>query len=297
MIEYLRHMAVFARVVDEGSFRAAARALNVAPSRVSETVSDLEAYLGRTLLNRSTRKTALTSEGRIFYARVVDMMQSVEAGLNDLNALSVEPLGALKVSMPAFMSSSGLALAIGEFARAHPLVSLSVGFSDKPVGLIEAGYDVNIRVGWLDDSAMMSRKLGEEGRMLVAGTGYASARPLPTHPKDLQDWDWIGYDQRQDTIGFERKGKTVTVEGKSQLRVDSVEALYTYASQNLGVTVLPNHLAQRGMDNGLLMQLLPDWQLRPLGFYAVWPDKSRRESLALLFVRFLARNYDPNCSV
>ena len=152
MIEYLRHMAVFARVVDEGSFRGAARALNVAPSRVSETVSDLESYLGKTLLNRSTRKTALTNEGHIFYARVVDMLRSAEAGLNDLNALTIEPMGALKVSMPAFMSSSGLARAIGEFARTYELVTLSLNFTDRPVGLIEAGYDLNIRVGWLDDS-------------------------------------------------------------------------------------------------------------------------------------------------
>lgn len=285
-------MAVFARVVDEGSFRGAARALNVAPSRVSETVSDLEAYLGKTLLNRSTRKTALTSEGHIFYARVVDMLRSAEAGMNDLNALTIEPVGALKVSMPAFMSSSGLARAIGEFARTYSLVTLSVNFSDRPVGLIEAGYDVNIRVGWLDDSAMMSRKLGEEGRMLVAGTAYAEDRPRPTRPKDLGDWDWIGYDQRQDTIAFTASDGTVEkVTGTSHLRVDSVDALYRFTTQNLGVTVLPNHLAQRGISNGLLTQLLPEWSVPKLGFYAVWPDKSRRESLALLFVRFLAENY------
>ena len=264
MIEYLRHMAVFARVVDEGSFRGAARTLNVAPSRVSETVSELEAYLGMSLLNRSTRKTALTSEGRIFYARVVEMLRSAEAGLNDLNALTNEPEGALKVSIPAFMASSGLTRAIGEFSRAHSLVKLSVNFSDRPVGLIEAGYDVNIRVGWLDDSAMMSRKLGEEGRMLVAGKAYAEERSVPTRPSDLESWDWIGYDQRQDTIAFKA--------------LDGTEEKV-------------NHLAQRGIDNGLLVPILQDWSVPPLGFYAVWPDKSRRESLALLFVRFLADNY------
>lgn len=291
-------MAVFARVVDEGSFRGAARTLNVAPSRVSETVSDLEAYLGKSLLNRSTRKTALTSEGRIFYARVVEMLRSAEAGLNDLNALTIEPVGALKVSMPAFMASSGLTRAIGEFSRAHSLVKLSVNFSDRPVGLIEAGYDVNIRVGWLDDSSMMSRKLGEEGRMLVAGQAYAAARPMPTRPKDLESWEWIGYDQRRDTIAFTgRDGTVENVKGGSHLRVDSVDALYTFTTQNLGVTVLPNHLAQRGISNGSLTQLLPDWSVSKLGFYAVWPDKSRRESLALLFVRFLANKYEASAAI
>ena len=292
MIEYLRHMAIFARVVDEGSFRGASRALGVAPSRVSETVSDLEAYLGITLLNRSTRRTALTNEGRIFYDRVVDMIRSAEAGLNDLNALSIDPVGTLRVTMPAFMSASGLALAIGEFARAHPLVVLTVHFSDRPVGLIEAGYDLNIRVGWLDDSSMMSRKLGEEGRMVVAGRDYVAARPRPEHPKDLATWDWVGYDQRQDTMEFTSPdGAVAKVTGRSHIRVDSVDALYTYAAQNLGVTVLPNHLARRGIDDGALVQLVPDWSLKPLGFFAVWPDKSRRESLALLFVRYLAEHY------
>ncbi len=294
MIEYLRHMAVFARVVDEGSFRAAARALGVSPSRVSETTSDLETYLAVTLLNRSTRKIALTNEGRVFYSRVVEMIRSAEAGLNDLNALSIEPVGALKISMPAFMSSSGLARAIGEFAREHPLVVLSVSFSDRPVGLIEAGYDINIRVGWLDDSSMMSRKLGEEGRMLVAGTDYAAARPVPMRPQDLKDWDWIGYDQRHDTIEFTRNRRSERVTGNSHLRVDSIDALYTFTTQNLGVTAMPNHVGRRGIDNGSLVQLLPDWRLAPLGFYAVWPDKSRRESLALMFVRFLADTYDPS---
>lgn len=296
MIEYLRHMAIFARVVDEGSFRAAARALNVAPSRVSETVSDLEAYLGRTLLNRSTRKTALTSEGRIFYAHAVDMVRSAEAGLNDLNALSIKQMGTLRVAMPAFMSSSDLARVIGDFSRAYPYVILSIDFSDRQMGLIEAGYDVNIRVGWLDDSTMMSRKLGEEGRMFVASAGYAALHPRPTHPRDLKGWDWIGYKQRQDSISFQRDGITEKVLGKASLRVDSVDALYTFTTQGLGATVMPNHLAQRGIENGLLEQLLPDWQLQPLGLYAVWPDKSRRESLALLFVRFLADNFDPKKS-
>lgn len=253
----------------------------------------LDKTLGVTLLNRTTRKIALTNEGRIFYARVVDMIRSAESGLNDLNALSIEPVGALKVSMPAFMSSSSLARAIGEFAREHPLVTLSVNFSDRPVGLIEAGFDVNIRVGWLDDSAMMSRKLGEEGRMLVVGKEYAAARPKPIRPRDLEDWDWIGYDQRRDTIEFTRNAETESVKGNSHLRVDSVDAMYTFAVQNLGVTVVPNHVAQSGLQDGSLIQLLPNWRLKPLGFYAVWPDKSRRESLSLLFVRFLAKNFGP----
>lgn len=289
MIEHLRHMAIFARVVDEGSFRAAAKAIGLAPSRVSETVSELEAYLGVTLLYRTTRKIALTNEGRLFYARVAEMLRSAENGLNELNALSLEPVGALRVSMPAFMSSSSLATAIAEFVRRHPQVALSVSFTDARTDLLEDGYDVNIRAGWLDDSSMMSRKLGETERALVAGTGYAATRPRPSHPSEMEDWDWLRYKHRSEyTTLHGAEGETVKVLGQARLEVDSVDALYHFTVQNLGATVLPEHLAARGEAEGKLVRLFPDWRLIPLGLFAVWPDTSRRESLTLLFVRFVA---------
>lgn len=284
-------MAVFARVVDEGSFRGAARAIGVAPSRISQTVSDLEEYLGVTLLYRTTRKIALTNEGRIFYARVAEMLRSAEVGLNELNALSLEPVGALRVSVPAFMSSSRLSTAIARFIQLHPNVALSVCYSDHRLGLLEDGFDLNIRVGWLDDSSMMSRKLGQLERELVAGTDYALARPVPQRPADLEEWDWIRYQQRSDVIELTAPdGTAEKVTGGSQIQVDNVDALYHFATRNVGATILPSHLAERGIATGELVRLLPDWTLRPLGVFAVWPDTSRRENLTLLFVRFLAEN-------
>ena len=289
MIEHLRHIAIFARVVDEGSFRAAAKAIGLAPSRVSETVSDLENFLGVTLLHRTTRKIALTNEGRMFYARAAEMLRSAETGLNELNALALAPVGALRVSMPAFMSSSSLATAIAEFIRRHPQVALSLSFTDARMDLLEDGFDVNIRAGWLDDSSMMSRKLGESDRALVVGAGYAATRPPPLHPTDLEDWDWLSYKHRSDIITLHGpEGDTVKVQGQARLEADSIDALYHFTCQNLGATVLPEHLAARGEASGKLLRLLPDWRLIPLGFFAVWPDTSRRESLTLLFVRFVA---------
>ncbi|WP_136440693.1 LysR family transcriptional regulator [Pacificoceanicola onchidii] len=289
MIDHLRQMAVFARVVDEGSFRAAAREVGLSPSRVSETVSELEDYLGVTLLYRTTRKIALTNEGRIFYGRVVEMLRSAEAGLNEISALSVEPVGALRISIPAFMATGALSTAVAEFARRHPNVALSIRYTDNEVGLIDDGFDLNIRVGWLDDSSMMSRKLAVGQRVLVAGCDYAKARTLPERPLDLEDWDWIRYRNRADTTpltgpnGIEEK-----VTGRAQIEVDSVDALYHLACRDMGVTILPSYLGERGIEAGHLVRLLPDWSLRELGIFAVWPDKSRRESLTLLFVRFLA---------
>lgn len=288
MIDHLRHMAVFACVVEEGSFRAAAKKIGLVPSRISETVSELEKHLGVTLLYRSTRKISLTSEGRILYSRVADMIQSAESGLDELNALAEDPAGSLRISMPAFLATGPLSTAVAGFARRHPKVSFSVSYTDHMVRLVEDGFDMIIRVGWLDDSAMMSRKLGDGQRVVVAGVEYAKQRPVPQQPSDLDDWDWIRFEQRSDSIEFTSPtGETQVVSGNSQVRVDSIEAVNHLAVQNVGVAVLPSFLADRGIAAGQFVRLVPEWSLRGMGIYAVWPDRSRRESLTLHFVRFM----------
>ncbi|NND19401.1 MAG: LysR family transcriptional regulator [Silicimonas sp.] len=289
MIDHLKHMAVFARVVDKGSFRAAAQDIGVAPSRVSQTITDLENHLGTTLLYRTTRKLALTGEGRTLYARVTEMLRSAEAGLNEINATMQDPVGALRVSVPAFLSTSELSTAMATFIKQYPNVALSLFYSDRRVEIIENGFDLAIQAGSLSDSAMMSRKLGGIPRALVAGAGYVMSRPLPKRPADLEDWDWIRYKQRSDTIEMKSEaGQTERITGRSQIEVDSVNALYHFATQDVGATVLTENLAQQGVATGALVRLLPKWRLGDIDLHAVWPDSSRRETLTLLFVRFLA---------
>lgn len=289
MIDHLKHMAVFARVVDKGSFRAAAQNLGVAPSRVSQTITDLENYLGTTLLYRTTRKLALTGEGRALYARVTEMLRSAEAGLNEINATAEDPVGALRVAVPAFLSTSELTTAMAVFIQQHPNVALSLFYSDRNVEIIENGFDLAIRAGSLSDSTMMSRKLGSISRALVAGAKYAKSHPVPKRPADMEDWDWIRYKQRSDTIELTSdKGETERVTGRSQIEVDSANALYHFALQDVGASVLPENLAKQSVASGALVRLLPKWRLGDIDLHAVWPDSSRRENLTLLFVRFLA---------
>ena len=124
--------------------------------------------------------------------------------------------------------------------------------------LINDGFDVNIRAGWLDDSAMMSRKLGESARALVVGSDYAATRPAPAHPCDLEDWDWVRYRHRSDYTRLSGPGgEEAKVLGQARLEVDSVDALYHFACKNLGATVLPEHLAARGEAEGKLSRLFP----------------------------------------
>ncbi|MBT8083435.1 MAG: LysR family transcriptional regulator [Gammaproteobacteria bacterium] len=290
MINYLRHMAVFARVIDEGSFRAAARELGLAPSRVSQTVSDLEEYLGVTLLYRTTRKLFLSNEGRKFYSHVADLMRSAEAGLDELNALSQEPAGELKISLPAFLASSAISTAIAEFTRQHPRVSVSLVYTDEVMDILNEGLDLSIRVGWLKDSSMLSRKLTESRRVLVAGKEYVEAHSPPGHPSDLKDWDWIRFAARSSTTELiADSGETVSITENARIGVNSAEAARHFARQNMGIAILPEHLVEDSLRTGELVNVLPQWNPTPLGYYAVWPDKSRRQNLTLILVRFLAK--------
>lgn len=291
MIDHLKHMAIFARVVDEGSFRGAAKSFGLAPSRISATVSELENYLGVTLLYRTTRSLSLTEKGRQFHKQVKEMLSAVETGLDGLNQHSEEPVGALRIAVPAFVATSGISTAIAGFLRAYPQVALTVSYSDQQVALVEGGFDVSIRVGWLADSSMMSRKLGEGERVLVASAAYAAARSTPVQPKDLDSWEWLRLTQAPDRTELTNaRGQKTVIAGQSRAQVDNADALCHLTRQGLGVAILPLHMVREDLAAGQLVRLLPDWRPKPLGYYAVWPDASRRESLTKLFVKHLTES-------
>ncbi|GHB77456.1 LysR family transcriptional regulator [Psychrosphaera saromensis] len=291
MINHLKHMAIFARVVDEGSFRRAAKTLNLAPSRTSQTVADLEQYLGVTLLYRSTRKLVLTSEGAKFYTHALEMLKNAEAGLNELNALSQQHIGTLRISLPAFLTYSTISTAIAEFAKQYPKVTLSLMFTDHIVDILNEGIDMSIRVGWLQDSTMMSRKLYDGRRLLVASNKYLASKVTPTHPSDLLSWDWIRFDIRSSSVEFESPtGEKVSITENTRFSVNSADALSSFVKKHMGLAYLPEHIVADDIKNGDLVHVLPEWKLKSLGYYAVWPNKSRRENLTLLLVRFLAEN-------
>lgn len=293
MIEKLRSMAIFATVVDQGSFRAAASHLGLAPSRISQTVSNLEKELSVTLLYRSTRQLSMTSEGQILYAKVSEMLQAAETGLDSINVLSKQPNGELRITAPAFITQTGMIDLMAEFSTANPGIDLKINFSDRPRDLIKEGFDVGIRAGFLDDSELMSRTIGQAAKLLVASPDYVATHPTPTHPRDLEAWKWIHFSMRPERAEMiSKSGKSTHINCTYQIEVDSAHALYEFAIRSLGVTAIPENLANRGISRGELVHVLPEWSLPSLGLYAMWPDRSRRESLALIFVRFLADHSD-----
>lgn len=293
MIDKLRAIAIFSTVVEQGTFRAAARHLGLGPSRVSETVSELERDLGVTLLYRSTRQLSLTHEGHVLHRKAQDMLATVESGLDAIRPSSSDPQGVLRVTAPAFVTQTELMDDFASFARMYPKIDLMFDFSDAARDLIRDGFDVGIRAGWLENSDLMTRNIGRAERLLVAHRDCIARYGEPTRPEDLETWNWLRFTVRPDQTRLTHtSGEVVDVTGRSHISVNSAGALYEFAARGLGVTAIPENLACRGFQRGELIHILPDWSLKPLGFHAVWPDQSRRENVTRLFVRHLAGEDD-----
>lgn len=288
IIDKLRRMAIFVTVVDQGSFRGAARKLGMAASGVSQSVSDLERDLGVTLLLRSTRRMSLTKGGRALLQEARTMLSSAERGFDAVNVVSDEPTGDLAVSLPAFFTATSLMDKIAQFSAKYPKIALELHFSDRPSDLVKEGYDIAIRAGFMEYSEANARNIGRADRYLVASPTYVDAMPAVSQPSELAEWDWLNFQMRLDKISLSHSnGASAEIVGRSKLKVNSIHALNELALRGLGITVLPGCLAEQGLESGRLVHVLHEWALQPLGIHALWAYEPTRKNLIAIFVDFM----------
>ena len=282
-------MAIFAKTIDHGSFRAAALALNLSPSVVSHHITQLEEQLGVALIYRSTRRLSLTRDGERLLAAARSMLEEAEAGLSAISDQSESPSGELRVTIPAVLSQSDLVRKIAGFTRDYPNVRLSLDFSDTRRELIGDGFDVAIRMGWLKDSTLKARKLFDVERRLVASRDYAAGKPPPTSPSDIADWDWVVLSAVQaQRPKFEKPGKApISVKLPVKIAVNDANAMASLALAGAGLAIVPEYLGRPGLESGDLVHILPDWSVEPIGVFTVWPANASKSGLTRLFIDHL----------
>jgi DNA-binding transcriptional LysR family regulator len=290
MLDQLRQIAIFAKTIDHGSFRAAARAMHLSPSVVSHHVTQLEERLGTALIYRSTRKLSLTPHGETLIAAARAMIDAAEGGLQAVSDQARQPSGVLRVTAPAVLAQSKLVDQLAVFAIEHPNVQLSLDFSDVRRELIGDGFDVAIRMGWLKNSSLMSRKLFEVRRRLVAAPTYLTARPDPVSPDDLSGWEWLELAQVWlKKPEFVNGARRVVVERSApRISVNDAHALYGLTRSGAGLAIIPEFLAEADVSAGTLQYVLPEWTVCPVGVFAVWPSNAPKDGLVKHFVEFLA---------
>lgn len=290
MLDHLRSLAVFAKVVELGSFRAAARALSLSPSVVSHHVSELERRLSLPLLYRSTRRLALTPDGEQLVVAAREMVDAAERGLDALSGHSHTPTGALRVTAPAFLAETRFSADLAAFQAACPKVSLTVSFTDAPRDLLRDGFDLALRIGRLEDSTHKTRKLADMRRLLVGSPRYVGARKPPRAPRDLETWDFMQLSSRPAELTLTSPGRhaPVVIPFVPKIAVDSAAALRELAVAGVGLVTLPEVTVRADVASGRLVEVLPAWQAAVLGVYAVWPSNAQRAGLTLRFVELMA---------
>ncbi|OMH33880.1 LysR family transcriptional regulator [Motiliproteus sp. MSK22-1] len=293
MIDDLRAMVVFAKTVESGSFRGAAKELKLTPSVVSHHISRLEERLGVTLLYRSTRRLSLTDDGNKLFRASQKIIEAATEGLDAIAGHSSEPSGNLSLTVPAMLARDQLVQNIAAFADKYPKVNLSISFSDLQQDLIQGGIDLAIRIGGLKDSALKSKRLFVMKRKLVASPSLLKRNSQPKHPEDLKSWDWIGLKMRPNhKILVNQSGDHYQIDYQPRIIVDSLEAVCQLAIAGTGLASPPAFMVKDALESGQLIEPIKNWDIESLGVYAVWPPNATRESLTYRLISFLAEQQE-----
>ncbi|QAT86511.1 LysR family transcriptional regulator [Corallococcus coralloides] len=290
----LNELLVFARVVQAGSFTAAAKALRMPKSTVSRKVSELEERVGAQLLQRTTRTLHLTEVGRAYYAHCERIVAEAEAAELAVTRLQAGPHGLLRVTTP--LSVNFLAPLVARFMEQYPEVQLELLCTDRAVDLMEEGFDLAVRAGKLPDSSLMARRLGDIERVVVASPEYLEARGAPRVPSDLAKHDclFFGKALEGNVWTLHAPGRAVEVKVAGRLAVNEPDMLHAVALAGSGIALLPGLNCMEDVGNGRLQRVLPDWSSTGAPVHAVYPPTRHHVPKVMAFVDFLREHWPAN---
>ena len=287
----LPYLETFAAVVDKGSFTAAAENLDISKPVVSKQVSQLEHYLGVQLLHRTTRRLHLTEAGEVFAHYAEQIVAEAKEAEQSVLPLQSEPQGTLRISAPESLAMSLLPEALLSFQRRFPKVKLDVRVSGRFVDLVEEGIDVALRVGELEDSSLIARRLMPCRIHLCASPGYLKRYGEPANPKDLRDHNCLIYSQspKPDTWAFKDKnGEDISIKVEGNLRSDTGTFLLDAALGGQGIFIGPTYMVDKAVTQGLLVPVLEEYAHPAVALYAIYPHSKLISSKVRAFVDYLA---------
>ena len=283
-MDNLRRMVIFYHVVNTHSFSSAARQLGIARSAISRHISLLEKNIGVRLLNRTTRRLSLTEAGETYYQSCARIVAEAETAANRVNELQDEPVGTLKVTAPSSLGDPLITPFISEFMQRYTTLNIELLLNDQVVDMVEEGIDVSIRVGWLDDSNFVARKLGDMPRLLCASPGYIEQRGKPESPAELAGHDCIIFTRLPTPHHwiFTKNKHEERVKVKGRLKTNNAEAVRTALLKGMGIGTVSSFLVGADIKAGRLERLLSEYDSGSAGIYAILPEPALPTSQSTL---------------
>ena len=289
-------IALFLRVLDLGSISAAARSLDLSVAVASQRLKRLERDLGVRLLHRTTRRLHATPEGAALAEQGRPLVEDLEALTGGLRQAAVDISGTLRVTASASFGRQYLSPLLPEFLALHPRVKLSINLTDQMVDLVSSGFDLAIRIGALDATALVARKLAVNRRMLCASPGYLARHGTPRTPQELVEHECVllvGSQGRQDVWRFgDGAGGEIAVRVRGRMETNYGEILRDAVVAGMGIAVHSDWHVVRDLREGRLVQVLSDFPIAESGIHAVMPQRRLVPPRVRAFVDFLAARFE-----
>lgn len=286
-------LGFFCLLVKQGSLAATARELNLTPPAVSRRLSALEERLGVRLLNRTTRRISLTSEGEVYFENAQRILSDIDDMERRVSSSRAAPKGLLRVNAPLGFGRSYIGPAISAFTRTYPDVEVQLHLTDRPVSLPDEAIDVSIRFGDLPDSRLIAKKIAANRRLLVASPAYLRAAGQPAYPHDLTQHQCIVLRQNEAAYGnwrLSRGKQTDTVKVHGKLSTNDGEVALNWALEGRGILMRAEWDVAKYLRSGRLVQVLADYETPSADVYAVYLERLNLSAKVAYFVDHL-RDY------
>jgi len=267
----------FIRIVDTGNLSAAALQLETTQPTVSRRLKILEGYLGVRLLQRSTHAVMLTPDGSRFYTHAKNLLDNWQAVESDMRGFNQAPQGTLRVLAPHAFGQDQLMVPITEFMRKYPGITLDWILHDRMPDFIAEGIDCAIRVGEIGNTDLVAQRLADVPRIIVASSELIKKNDHPKTPEQLSSLPWLSlktFYRDEVVLKHKNNDETVNIPIRPQFYTDSMRALYHGTFAGLGVGIMSTWIASPALENGALVEVLPDWMVEPLPVYLVYPYSS-----------------------
>ena len=287
-------MRAFVRSVELGGFSAAARDLDLTPSALSKLVTRLEDRLGVRLMNRTTRKLALTAEGEAYFASAKRILIEIEDAETEVTRFAKCPKGLLRINAGVAFGLHQLAPALPRFLERYPEIEVEIVITDRVIDLMEEGADIAIRSGLLRDSSLTARKICDLQRVICASPGYLKKHGIPRSPLDLLHHNCLSISAAPQLRRwpFTTKNGIETVEVKGNVSANNAETLLQLAATGVGIIRLADVIVSDGIRAGWLTPILTEvHQREPLPLSAVYLPGKHKSPRVAAFVNFLVESF------
>ncbi|CAB3778667.1 HTH-type transcriptional regulator PgrR [Paraburkholderia ultramafica] len=295
-MDRLQAMQVFTRVVDTNSFTRAAETLDLPRASVTTIIQNLEAFLGTRLMHRTTRRLSLTPDGAAYYERCVRILADVEETEASFQSGNKKPHGKLRIDMPGSIGRLLVIPSLCEFHTRYPDIDLQLGLTDRPVDLLQEGVDCVVRVGALQDSSLVARRIGLFEGVTCAAPDYIARAGMPASLEDLDNHKAVNYFSSRTgrTIdwAFMLDGKEVEVKMKSIVSVNDADAYVTCGLEGFGLIQPALFMVLPHLRSGQLVEVLPELKPLPMPISAVYPHSRHLSPKVRVFVDWIAELFD-----